>query len=524
MLFDLASAPPEKPIEVDVCIIGSGPAGLALARALVQRDLSVAILDAGPATPEIREHLADLVFDRREYRGATLGRAHGFGGTSSLWGGQLLPIRPHEMIARPYIGAPAWPMDHGEIAEHFPQLDSWLNVTSGPFDLVSGAAAGQPIAALDWQGFDPRSSKWIPFRGRNLARAWWPAIAATGKAKAWLNSTVAAWDTVGPRSARRVERVVARAHNGNLLEVRPRFVAICAGTLESTRLALELCDPSHESAVLGRYLHDHLSVRIAQLEITDRAGFAQLFSPRFDGSTMRSPRLELSSEAARVAGLPAMYAHFVAEAPEDSGFALVRDTLRSLQRRQSAAAFRCMTKLPWAVPGIAEIVYWRIVKKRLVFPADASIYIHVDFEQPPDADNRVHVGKPTRPGERGRLHVDWDLACEPSRVVTVMTEHIRRLWQTNRLDRFATPRFVDAATVAGAWPTNLYDIYHPAGTTRMGTSAQNGAVDSRLLLYGTDNAYVLSSSVFPSMGSANPTYTLMAMALRLASFLAKAGH
>jgi choline dehydrogenase-like flavoprotein len=63
------------------------------------------------------------------------------------------------------------------------------------------------------------------------------------------------------------------------------------------------------------------------------------------------------------------------------------------------------------------------------------------------------------------------------------------------------------------------DNFHHIGGTRMATSEELGVVDSDLLLFGTRNAYVCSTSVFPSAGFPNPTHTLIALALRLSDHL-----
>ena len=59
------------------------------------------------------------------------------------------------------------------------------------------------------------------------------------------------------------------------------------------------------------------------------------------------------------------------------------------------------------------------------------------------------------------------------------------------------------------------------GTTRMGQSASTSVVDADCRVHGYDNLFVAGSSVFPSGGgSANPTLTIVALALRLADRLA----
>ena len=63
------------------------------------------------------------------------------------------------------------------------------------------------------------------------------------------------------------------------------------------------------------------------------------------------------------------------------------------------------------------------------------------------------------------------------------------------------------------------DGIHQSGTTRIAKSIEEGVVDSNLKVFGTDNLYVCSSSVFPTSGQANPTFYLGAFAVRLAHFL-----
>jgi choline dehydrogenase-like flavoprotein len=63
------------------------------------------------------------------------------------------------------------------------------------------------------------------------------------------------------------------------------------------------------------------------------------------------------------------------------------------------------------------------------------------------------------------------------------------------------------------------DIYHPAGSTRMGTNGREAVVDSDLRVLTLPNLWVASTSTFPSLGTANPTLTLMLLTLRLGDHL-----
>jgi choline dehydrogenase-like flavoprotein len=63
------------------------------------------------------------------------------------------------------------------------------------------------------------------------------------------------------------------------------------------------------------------------------------------------------------------------------------------------------------------------------------------------------------------------------------------------------------------------DGLHQCGTTRISTTPKDGVVDNELMVWGVNNIFVCSSSVFPTSGQANPTFLLGAFAVRLAEHL-----
>ena len=75
-----------------------------------------------------------------------------------------------------------------------------------------------------------------------------------------------------------------------------------------------------------------------------------------------------------------------------------------------------------------------------------------------------------------------------------------------------------AAHVSEIYP-DLGMGYHPSGATAMAASPDAGVCDSDLKVFGLNNLYLVSNSVFPHMGSNPPTLTIAALALRLAAHL-----
>ena len=62
-------------------------------------------------------------------------------------------------------------------------------------------------------------------------------------------------------------------------------------------------------------------------------------------------------------------------------------------------------------------------------------------------------------------------------------------------------------------------FWHHLGTTRMHDDPAQGVVDANCQVHGTANLFVAGCSVFPTGGTAAPTLTIVALALRLADFV-----
>jgi choline dehydrogenase-like flavoprotein len=68
-------------------------------------------------------------------------------------------------------------------------------------------------------------------------------------------------------------------------------------------------------------------------------------------------------------------------------------------------------------------------------------------------------------------------------------------------------------------PPGIRGGFHHIGTTRMHENPRRGVVDAQGRVHGVANLYIAGSSVFPTGGYANPTLTIVAMALRLADHI-----
>jgi GMC oxidoreductase len=65
------------------------------------------------------------------------------------------------------------------------------------------------------------------------------------------------------------------------------------------------------------------------------------------------------------------------------------------------------------------------------------------------------------------------------------------------------------------------DGFHQIGGCRMGDDSKRSVVDKDCRVHGLSNLFVASSSVFPTSGQANPTFTAISLGIRLAHYIAE---
>jgi len=70
---------------------------------------------------------------------------------------------------------------------------------------------------------------------------------------------------------------------------------------------------------------------------------------------------------------------------------------------------------------------------------------------------------------------------------------------------------IPTASVSGGW--------HHLGTTRMSDNPKEGVVDANCKVHGISNLFVAGSSCFTTGGAVNPTYTVVAISLRLSDYI-----
>jgi choline dehydrogenase-like flavoprotein len=138
------------------------------------------------------------------------------------------------------------------------------------------------------------------------------------------------------------------------------------------------------------------------------------------------------------------------------------------------------------------------------------------FEQAPNRDSRVTLGSKTDALGLAKVNVHWQLSAIDRHTIRTAARLFGEQLARSCNGRFEPEPWVYADEDA---PLPVHGTAHHLGTTRMAERADEGVVDVNCRVHGLANLHVAGSSVFPTGGWAFPTFTIVALSLRLASHL-----
>lgn len=524
MQIDLDEVQERSDFKSSVCIVGGGIAGLLLARRLAGYGIDVHLLEAGGHTLESRsQEMYGVEMAAKRHEGATDGRFRVFGGSSTRWGGQLLSYTP-DIFNPPGTPSAKWPICAADVEPYYAELQAMMHVAGRPLDrdFLPSFQQDQPSDSGP-SDVTIRFSKWIAFSRRNLANTVGRECTASRRITVFLHANVTSIEACKEQG--RAERIIAKSYNGRTFGFSARYFVVCAGTIESCRLLLASrtgfdCGLGNATDQVGRYFHDHISTAAATVPAWARRKFEALFSPVFVERTLHTAKIEASPALRTKHKLLAVMAHFAIEEPEGSGTAALRDFCQEVQ---NGKGFRKLAKAALALPrssaDIAKMSWYASVRKRRAISRRATIRLRLDCEQMPSSERRITLSARRDPLGMPRSVVHWSVSDEEHRTIQVYATIVARF--LNRLGLGPLEWQPELWVQGDAWLNITRDVYHAMGGTCMGTNPHSSVVDSNLRVHGISNLFIGSCSVFPGGGSSNPTFTLMALALRLGTHLAK---
>jgi choline dehydrogenase-like flavoprotein len=532
-------------LEADVCIVGGGPAGISLALSLSSTGLSVLLLEAGrqPADPQAQALYEGEVADEALHSPPHRYRMRGPGGSSQIWGGRCTPYDPIDFSTRPWVPASGWPISHQDLLPHYIAANALVEAGRFAYDagevfphlppMIAGFTS-DVVRTRSLERFSCPTDFWQRYRRRIELAA--RVRVVTGAVCTAIRLT---------EDGRQARSLDIATLEGNRFHASGRAIVIAGGGLETARLLLASRDVRPEGIGnahdgVGRYYQCHIAGNVGTLLVHGKPSDVRHgYEVAPEGVYCRR-RLSIAASMQERHGLLNAVARLHFPRITDpahgigvlSGLYLARGFIsyeygKRLQDAPPAG------RAPWLrhlanVAGdpfdtAAFLGHW--VRRRTLaarkFPSVIlrnranrfSLELH--GEQVPLASSRVSLSDRCDALGVPRLRVDWRYSAQDIDSLEATLELIAAELARTGAGQLTYCRDTLEEELL------RYGAYggHHIGTARMGADPRSSVVDAECKVHGVGNLWLAGSAVFPTSSQANPTLTLVALALRLGAHL-----
>lgn len=497
MIRDSATVESDTTIQKDVCIIGAGAAGITMALELEGSGRSVCVLESGGFHVETEtQQLAagrppiGLLREHADYLATS--RLRVLGGTTHHWTGNCRPLDAIDFEQRGWVPNSGWPFGPNELVPFYQRATKLLQIQ--PFDYSLQDLARKPL------DLDPAAGIVTTVYHRSpptrFGLTYREPLAASRNVEVLLHANVVNLQT--DEAASRIEWVDVASLAGKRFRVRARCTVLAAGGLENARLLLSSnrvhsAGIGNQNDLVGRYFMEHIyrGFGIGTVFFAEPARALRLYTRESPGGFLKHHHRGV--------------------------FSLSED----LQRRHRLLNYQFgivpdQEPLPPPTLGgaVASLVGDLARADRRKAPAGSHFArFKLGAELSPDAENRVVLGDEIDALGTRRLKLRY-------RLTPFDKESIRRavLVFATMLGRAFAGRVQLETDLDDPWDWTVPGMHH-MGTTRMHADEKRGVVDPDCRVHGLSNLYIAGSSVFPTAGRPNPTFTLVALAIRLSDHI-----
>ena len=548
MILDANSIENGARLAADVCIVGGGAAGIALALALSGRGLQSVLLESGhDGLHDATQSLYDgEVTDEKLHSPPDKYRHRRFGGSTAIWGGRCMPFDAIDFEKRDWVPGSGWPISLDDLLPFYPGANRLAE--AGRFAYIDRDAFGPGVPPL-FRGFD---SDVVRTEGlerfscpTNFGQRYARRLRVAGDIRVLLGANCTGLELVA--HGRTLRAVEVTTLGGKRFAIDARTTVLAAGGLETARLLLASNDVApggigNEHDVVGRYYMCHIAGNVGSLVIhgpTSNVRHGYELAP--EGVYCRR-RIAITPEMQRRHGLANAVARLHFPRITDprhrngvlSGLYLARRFIsyEYSKRLNDGApptlalhARHLMNVVSDPVDTAAFLGHW-LARRTLAerkFPSvilrnrSNRFSLEMHGEQFPRAHSRVTLTDKRDALGMPQLRIDWNYGREDIDSVRGMLDLVAQELKRTGVGELT----YDADTLEeDLMRFGAYGGHH-IGTARMGHDPRTSVVDANCRVHSVNNLFVAGSAVFPTSSQANPTLTLVAMSLRLAQHLAQ---
>lgn len=544
MIFDYRNDPFSK-IEVDLCIIGAGPAGIAIAREFLNTSVVVCVLESGGMDAEASNQMLceGTSIGHASFNAATC-RMRAFGGSTNVWGGGCIPLSNLDLQTRHWVPHSGWPLSYEQLEPFYSRARSLFKIDG--HELGEGSFLTPPARKPPSFDEDKLINRNFVLSPVYFAETYGDELKRASNIQVFLH--VNALELESCPDARSVRQVQVSSLHGQRGIVRAKQYVLACGGIENARLLLQsdsvaTAGLGNDHDLVGRYFMDHPSGILGTLTTDTPERVTRAYDRKGGkGIAPAFPELCLSEPAQRQHQLLSGRVRPIAvEGPIPRGVGALRNLRKVLRKPSRDDSMALEGKINTGTPGMAGCgepppsardmgslalelggglgdIARAMLRKKAGKPVVETERIDVVgfFEQAPNPDSRITLGQETDALSQRKVRIDWRLTpldWHTYRTAAAMfgSELARACNGQFELQPWLADELNESPQIQGT--------AHHIGTTRMAEHPSHGVVNLDSRVHGMSNLYVAGSSVFPTGGWAFPTFTLVSMSLRLADHL-----
>jgi choline dehydrogenase-like flavoprotein len=489
-------------IEGDICIVGSGAAGISMALEWLNTPYKVILLEGGGF--EYEQQMQDL------YKGKTTGqryypldsaRLHYFGGTTGHWAGFCSTFDPIDFKERDWVPHSGWPIKREDLDPYYARAHK--NLDLGPYD----------YSVKYWQDKDPELVS-LPLDDKAVYNKIWQFSPPTRFGTKYRDTIVKApnihlytyanvTDIIANENASAIKEVTVKNLAGKKHTVRAKQFIIACCSIQNARLLLASNKQApkglgNQNDNVGRYFMEHLEIKSAEMWLT-KPDALKLY--QWNWGVKQRAELAISEDLQRK-------------------YRILNGTA-SLMPLEIAKSQKPMIDL-WSADTAKTNAIMREADKKdktqKQFKTYKAFELFTRIEQAPNPNSRVTLDteKDALGVPRAMLH--WELTPLEKHSLRGIYKIIGEQMGISAAGRVRLMDYLQDES-DNTWPSFTGGGWHHMGTTRMSDDPKKGVVDANCKVHGIANLYMAGASCYATAAAPNPTLTLVALTIRLADHI-----
>ncbi len=506
MHIDARELADQSIIEGDLCIVGAGAAGIAMALDWMDLPQKVILLEGGgfEYDHEIQQLYSGKTTGQKYYP-LMSSRLHYFGGTTGHWAGMCSPLDPLDFKKRDWVPDSGWPITKEDLDLYYAKAHKALQL--GPYNYEYNYW-NEELSKLTPYPLDEKVfwNKMWQFSTATYGSLYRKTIVDANNIHLYTYANVV--DILLHENMTDVKEVITKNHSGKTQRVRAKRFVLACGAIQNARMLLASNSQmsqgiGNENDLVGRYFMEHLEIDSAELWLS-KPFPTDLYSWVY-GETKASAELSLREDVQRrekilngtVSFSPLKIAKYLKPRMETWSDEDPRKAADHTFSHWDEAAQKGSNET-----GAIERAY----------------QLQTRIEQAPNPNSRVTIGPEKDALGVPRANLHWELTPLDKRSVRTIYHLLAKEVGKVGFGRIKLKEFLQDEK-DDSFPDTANGGWHHMGTTRMSEDPQKGVVDANCKVYGVSNLYIAGSACYPTSGAPNPTLTLTALTLRLSDHL-----